>query len=210
MYNKLIEAIKDIREEEALALVTELLNSGADPMEIMNSCSMAMDKVGQLFEAGDYFLPELMMAGEILKQIAEVVKPKMKGESAAKNKGRVLIGTVSGDIHDIGKDIVAFLLNVNGYDVCDIGVDAPPEKFVSEILEFRPAVVGMSGLLTVAYESMKNTVEAIEKAGLRNQVKIMIGGGQMSENICSFAGADAYGKDAIAGVNLVKKWMGDK
>jgi len=207
MYDNLKEAIVNIHEQEALNIVSQLLESGQDAMEIMNVCSNAMDKVGQLFEAGEYFLPELMMAGEILKQIAELVKPKLRGEIAVARKGKVLMGTVAGDIHDIGKDIVLFLLDVNGYEVCDIGVDASPEKFVKEIKEFKPAVVGMSGLLTVAYESMKNTVDAISAAGLRNQVKIMIGGGQISDNICTYAGADAYGKDAVAGVNLVKKWM---
>lgn len=117
------------------------------------------------------------------------------------------MGTVEGDIHDIGKDIVTFLLEVNGFDVCDIGVDVAPATFIHKIKEFNPMVVGMSGLLTPAYESMKNTVQAIQEAGLRNQVLIMIGGGQMSESICKYAGADAYGKDAMAGVHLVKNWM---
>jgi 5-methyltetrahydrofolate--homocysteine methyltransferase len=210
MYEKLIEAILNIQESEALALVADLNNNNADPMEIMNCCSKAMEQVGSRFEEGEYFLPELMMAGEILKQIADIVKPRIKGEISVNRKGRVLVGTVSGDIHDIGKDIVAFLLDVNGYEVLDIGVDVSPQKFVEEINNFRPSVVGLSGLLTIAYESMKNTVEAIKEAGLRDQVKIMIGGGQMSETICAFAGADAYGKDAVAGVTLVKKWMEER
>jgi methanogenic corrinoid protein MtbC1 len=207
MHKKLITAIRDIQEEEALTIANNLINSGADPMKIMDSCSTAMDMVGKLFEEGEYFLPELMMAGEILKQISNIVKPKIAGTVASQRKGKVLIGTVEGDIHDIGKDIVAFLLDVNEFEVRDIGIDASPEKFVQMINDFKPAVVGMSGLLTVAYESMKNTVRAIEEAGLRNKVKIMIGGGQMSDNICTYAGADAYGKDAIAGVNLVKNWL---
>jgi methanogenic corrinoid protein MtbC1 len=210
MYEKLIHAIKDIKEEEALAMANDLINSGADPMIIMDCCSSAMDSVGKRFEEGEYFLPELMMAGEILKQISNIVKPKLHRDVTSQKKGKVLIGTVEGDIHDIGKDIVVFLLEVNGFEVRDIGIDASPEKFVQVINEFKPAVVGMSGLLTVAYESMKNTVRTIEEAGLRNKVKIMIGGGQMSDKICAFAGADAYGKDAIAGVNLVKNWVKGK
>lgn len=209
MYQKLIAAIRDIQEEEALALTNELILSGTEPMTIMDVCSVAMDHVGKRFEEGEYFLPELMMAGEILKQISNLVKPKMHTGMVTKKKGRVLMGTVEGDIHDIGKDIVTFLLEVNGFDVCDIGVDAAPSTFIQKIREFNPMVVGMSGLLTPAYESMKNTVQAIQEAGLRNQVKIMIGGGQISENICKYAGADAYGKDAVAGVNLVKNWMED-
>lgn len=210
MHEKLIDAITNIQESEALMFVDDLLHSGADPMSIMDSCSQAMDNVGKKFEDGDYFLPELMMAGEILKQVAEIVKPKIQSSELKQKKGKVLMGTVSGDIHDIGKDIVSFLLEVNGYEVKDIGVDVPPDQFVKSIHEFQPSVVGLSGLLTVAYESMKETVHLIEQEGLRDKVKIMIGGGQMSDNICSYAGADAYGKDAVAGVNLVKKWLEGK
>jgi trimethylamine corrinoid protein len=210
MFQQLVDAITKIQEQESLAITTALLNDGADPMRLMDSCSAAMDNVGKLFETGDYFLPELMMAGEILQQIAEILKPHMAGNTSTRRKGKVLIGTVEGDIHDIGKNIVAFLLDVNGFEVHDIGIDASPDKFVQEIRAFQPSVVGMSGLLTVAYESMRRTVQAIDAAGLRGQVKIMIGGGQIRENICAFAGADAYGKDAIAAVNLTKDWMEEK
>jgi 5-methyltetrahydrofolate--homocysteine methyltransferase len=206
MHDKLTEALTEVNEQNALEITAELIQSGTDPMRIMDSCSDAMDEVGRRFEEGEYFLPELMMAGEIFKQISSIVKPKILENAAIEKKGKVLMGTVEGDIHDIGKDIVSFLLDVNGYEVRDIGIDAAPEKFVHEIRTFKPQVVGLSGLLTVAYESMKNTVLAIRDAGLRDQVKIMIGGGQMSEQVCRFAGADAYGKDAIAGVHLVRKW----
>jgi 5-methyltetrahydrofolate--homocysteine methyltransferase len=118
------------------------------------------------------------------------------------------MGTVEGDIHDIGKDIVTFLLEVNGFEVRDIGIDVPPDTFVEEIKAFQPQVVGMSGLLTLAYDSMKRTVQAIEEAGLRDTVKIMIGGGQVSEKIREHAGADAFGKDAMEGIALVKQWTG--
>jgi len=208
LHEGLIGALTNIREQEALEITTELIRSGADPMGIMDSCSEAMDEVGKRFEEGDYFLPELMMAGEIFKQISGIIKPMIQQKPVAEKKGKVLMGTVEGDIHDIGKDIVAFLLDVNGYEVLDIGIDVSPEKFVQTIRDFKPDVVGLSGLLTVAYESMKNTVEAIREAGLRDQVRIMIGGGQMSEHVCQFAGADAYGKDAIAGIHLVRKWTG--
>jgi len=206
LHEGLIEALTNIQEQEALEITAELIRSGADPMRIMDSCSEAMDEVGNRFEEGDYFLPELMMAGEIFKQISGIIKPRIQENAVTEKKGKVLMGTVEGDIHDIGKDIVTFLLDVNGYEVLDIGIDAPPEKFVQTIRAFKPQVVGLSGLLTVAFESMKNTVEAIREAGLRDQVKIMIGGGQMSEHVCQFAGADAYGKDAIAGVHLVRQW----
>jgi 5-methyltetrahydrofolate--homocysteine methyltransferase len=120
----------------------------------------------------------------------------------------VLIGTVKGDIHDIGKNIVSFMLDVNGFDVRDLGVDVAPQKFVEAIRDFRPQVIGLSGFLTLAFDAMKETIEAIKAAGLRDGVKIMIGGGQITEQIKEYAGADAYGRDAMAGVSLAKKWLG--
>jgi methanogenic corrinoid protein MtbC1 len=209
MLEKLMDAMITMREQESLEIVRELMDNHENPLTILQYCTQAMEIVGARFEAGDYFLPELMMAGEILKQISDMVKPQITGESAerAAKTGRVLIGTVEGDIHDIGKDIVTFLLEVNGFEVRDIGIDVLPARFVEEIKDFRPHVVGMSGLLTLAYDAMKETVTAIEQAGLRDRVKIMIGGGQMSEKIREYAGADAYGRDAVAGVALSKKWI---
>jgi len=208
MSDELFDAMVNMRENEALKTTRVLLEAGEDALSILATCTKAMETVGKRFEEGKYFLPELMLAGEMLMQISELVKPHMKGEMITEKKGRVLIGTVEGDIHDIGKDMVVFLLEVNGYEVLDIGIDAPTEKFVTGIKEFEPQVVGMSGLLTLAYDSMKNTVEAIEKAGLRDKVKIMLGGGQISEKVRDYAGADAFGKDAMDGVSLTKKWIG--
>lgn len=208
MFDKLIETITKMQEEEALALTRELLAAGADPVGILDACTQAMEDVGKKFESGVYFLPELMMAGEMLKQISEMVKPRIQGQGEGKKAGKVLLGTVLGDIHDIGKDIVGFLLEVNGFDVRDIGIDVPPESFVEEARAFKPDVVAMSGLLTLAYDSMKDTVDAFKKAGLRDGVKIIIGGGQMSDKIAEYSGADACAKDAMDGVNLIKKWTG--
>ncbi len=208
MSEKLIETMAEMKEQEAIEIAKDLLEGGEDPMSILDDCSTAMETVGKRFESGEYFLPELMMAGEILRQISEIVKPRLQGKTKKKTHGKVLIGTVQGDIHDIGKDIVTFLLDVNGFEVKDIGIDVPVEKFVEEIREFQPRVVGMSGLLTQAYDSMKETVEAIAEAGLRDDLKIMIGGGQMDDKVCEYAGADAYGKDALQGVTLTKKWIG--
>ena len=132
----------------------------------------------------------------------------MVKEKGAQKSGKVIIGTVAGDIHDIGKDIVTFMLDVSGFDVLDLGVDVPVETFVTKIKEFQPQVVGLSGFLTLAFDSMKQTVEAIEKAGLRDKVKIMIGGGQIDDEVRKYVKADAYGKDAVAGVQLARKWIG--
>jgi methanogenic corrinoid protein MtbC1 len=207
MFAKLTDAIVNMREEEALAAVHALLNNGADAIDILDRCSAAIEEVGKRFENGEYFLPELLMAGEILKNISDAVKPYMKMRAISGKKANVLMGTVKDDIHDIGKNIVTFLLEVNGYEVRDLGIDIPPSRFVEEIRAYRPAVVGLSGLLTVAYDSMKETVREIEKSGLRDDVKIMIGGGQMSAKISTYVGADAFGRDAVHGVALVKEWI---
>lgn len=208
MSDTLVRAISDMMEDEAIAAARDLLARGADPIAIVDSCSAAMEVVGQRFEAGEYFLPELMMAGELVKQVSDLVKPALQGRTAASPKGTVVMGTVKGDIHNIGKDIVVFLLEVNGFRVHDAGVDVDPAAFVKAIQDHNPAVLGLSGLLTVAYESMKSTVEAITAAGLRDRVKIMIGGAQVSEAIREYAGADAYGPDAIAAVRLATQWVG--
>ena len=211
MSEKLIEAMVEMKEQEALEIAKELISSGEDPLKILNACSEAMETVGKRFEAGEYFLPQLILAGEMLRQISEMLKPKLKNKTTSATSeplGKVLIGTVKGDIHDIGKDIVTFMLQVNGFNVLDLGIDVPPGKFVDAIKDFQPQVVGMSCLLTLAFESMKETVEAIENAGLREKVKIMVGGGQVSEMVRDYASADAYGEDAVSAVRLAKNWVG--
>lgn len=208
MSQQLIDAIADMREEDALALVKEMADSGVKPFAILNDVKTAMDIIGQRYEEGEYFLPELMLAGEMMNQIMTIVKPGLGESLTEEYLGKVLIGTVKGDIHDIGKDIVTFMLKVSGFDVLDLGVDVPEQKFVGAIKEFQPQVVGLSGFLTLTFDQMKATVEAIEKAGQRDQVKIMIGGGQMDDAVKDFVGADAYGKDAMAAVKLAKGWIG--
>ncbi len=210
MSKKLVNAIAEMREQEALAIAKEMVEGGSDPMEILDSAREAMGIVGQRYEEGTYFLPELILSGVMLNQIAEIVKPVMAEAAKVERHGKVVIGTVEGDIHDIGKDIVVFMLDVNGFEVLDLGIDVAPQKFVEAIKDFQPQVVGLSGFLTLAFDAMKDTVEAIKKAGLRDKVKIMIGGGQISEEIRKHTGADAYGKDAVAGVSLVKEWVGAK
>jgi len=210
MSKELVNAVADMREQDALKLAKEMVEGGSDPIAILGAAREAMGIVGQRYEEGTYFLPELILAGVMLNQIAEMVKPKLATEAEVERHGKVVIGTVEGDIHDIGKDIVVFMLDVNGFDVLDLGIDVPPAKFVEAIRDFQPQVVGLSGFLTLAFDAMKDTVEAIKKAGLRDKVKIMIGGGQISDEIRKHTGADAYGKDAMAGVSLAKEWVGAK
>jgi methanogenic corrinoid protein MtbC1 len=208
MSGKLFEAIVDMRDKDALQLTREMLDNGVSPREILAECQEAMAEVGRLFEAKEYFLPELMMSGEMLKQISELLKPLMEGSMDAGEKlGRVVLGTVKGDIHDIGKDIVAFMLEINGFEVFDVGIDQPPQVFVDKIKEVNPQVVGLSGFLTVAFNSMRDTVEMIKEAGLRDQVKIMIGGGTVTEDLVGYTGSDAFGPDAMSAVQLAKAWV---
>jgi methanogenic corrinoid protein MtbC1 len=210
MSKKLVNAIADMKEEEALKLVKKMVEDGSEPTAILDAARDAMDIIGQRYEKGDYFLPELMLAGEMMTQIMDLIKPELAKLPAVEPLGKVVIGTVDGDIHDIGKNIVTFMLDVHGFDVRDLGVDVSPQKFVEAIGDFQPQVVGLSGFLALAFDAMKETVEAIKSAGMRDQVKIMIGGGQVSEQVREHTGADAYGQDAMVGVSLAKKWVSAK
>jgi methanogenic corrinoid protein MtbC1 len=209
MNEQLINAIADMREDEALSLAQQMLDSGADPYEILDAGKEAMKIVGDRYEHKEYFLPELIVGGEILKEIGEIVKPKLKAQAAgAEPVGTIIMGTIEGDIHDIGKDVVGFMLDVNNFEVHDLGVDVPAAKFVEAIREYNPDIVGMSGFLTLAFDQMKVTVDAIREAGLRDGVKIMIGGAPMDDAAAIYVGADAFGADATAAVKLAKDWMG--
>lgn len=208
MAGNLVKAISDLKEKEALKIVDERLKAGEAPLKILDDAREAMMIVGKRFSDCEYFIPDLVYSGEILKQITDMVKPKLTKAAAAKRLGKVVVGTVAGDIHDIGKDIVVFMLDVNGFEVFDLGIDVPAEKFVDTIKKTGSKMVGMSGFLTLAFQSMKDTIEAIKKAGLRNEVKIMIGGGQIDDQVKGFTGADAYGKDAMEAVKLAKGWIG--
>jgi methanogenic corrinoid protein MtbC1 len=208
MSEQLVNAIADMREEETLKLVKEMVEGGSEPMAILDAARDAMDIVGKRYEEGAYFLPELMLAGEMLNQITDILKPELAKLPEIKRHGKVLIGTVEGDIHDIGKNIVSFMLDVNGFEVLDLGVDVSRQKFVEAIEDFQPQVVGLSGFLTLAFDTMKETIDAIQAAGLRDQVKIMVGGGQMDDQVRAHTGADAYGRDAMAAVKLTKDWIG--
>ena len=209
MKEKLINAIADKHEEEALKLVEDMLAQGEDPQLVLDASREAMVIVGNRFEKGTYFLPELVFTGEILAKIAEIVKPRLQAkESVTEPLGKIVIGTVAGDIHDIGKDIVTFLLDVNNFDVHDLGIDVPAQKFVDAIKKVKPEIVALSGFLTLAYDSMRDIVQAIKDAGVRNDVKIMIGGGQMDDRVSTYVGADADGADATVAVKLAKAWIG--
>jgi 5-methyltetrahydrofolate--homocysteine methyltransferase len=208
MASDLMSALADLKEEEAIKIVRGRLSAGDDPLKILDDARRGLEIVGERFAASEYFIPDLLYSGEILKEITAEVKPKLSTGPAAKKVGKVVFGTVAGDIHDIGKDIVVFMLDVNGFEVYDLGVDVPAQSFVEKIRETGSGIVGLSGFLTLAFDSMRQTVQAIKDAGLRDKVKIMVGGGQIDEQVRGFAGADAFGKDAMDAVKLAKSWIG--
>ena len=208
MAGDLLNTLADLKEKEALDIVQARLSAGDDPLSILDDARRGMEIVGKRFAGGEYFIPDLVYSGEILKEITDMVKPKLVKAAEFKRLGKVVMGTVAGDIHDIGKDIVVFMLDVNGFEVYDLGVDVPAQTFIEKIKESSAPIVGLSGFLTLAYDSMKRTIEAIKDAGMRDKVKVMIGGGQITEEVMKYTGADAYGKDAMAGVSLAKKWAG--
>jgi len=210
MSGELAKLLADLKEPESLTFVDKALAEGADPMVLLEEVKEGMRIVGERFASETYFIPDLVFSGEILKRIVQKLEPhlKSKKEEKAKPFGKVIIGTVAGDIHDIGKDLVTFMLDVSGFEVLDLGIDVPVENFVKAIKESGSTVVGLSGFLTLAFDSMKETVDAIKAAGLRDQVKIMIGGGQIDEQVRTYTGADACGRDAVEAVKLARGWIG--
>lgn len=205
MSKELIEAITEMREEDAVAITQKLLDGGASPAHVLEACREAMGIIGMRFETGESFIPELILAGEILAQISAILKPRLQQTGESQKLAKIVLGTVQGDIHDIAKDIVGFMLDINGFEVTDLGVDVPPAKFVETVKQTGAKIVGLSGFLTLAFDPMKDTVKALKDAGLTD-VKVMIGGGQIDENIRQYTGADAYGKDAMAAVAIAKSW----
>jgi 5-methyltetrahydrofolate--homocysteine methyltransferase len=212
MSQELIDAVVDMREEDAERITDELLSTGADPLSLLEDCRTALGIIGDRFSRGECFVPELILGGEMLRAVGNKVRPRItaSGADSRKKLGKVVFGTVEGDIHDIAKDIVVFMLDINGFEVIDLGIDVPVARFVEAVREHKPQVVGLSGFLTLAYDPMKNVVQALADAGLRDSVKVMIGGGQMDDQIAAYAKADAYGKDAMAAVRLSKEWVGAK
>lgn len=208
MSDKLAAAISELEEEQMKALVKERLDAGDDPQAILASCRDGMTQVGQRYETGEYFVSELIMAGEMFKTANALLAPHFTAGSGT-FKGKVIFGTVKNDIHDIGKDLVVGMLKAAGYEVFDLGIDVPVDKFVQTVKETGARIVGLSGLLTIAFDSMKATVDALQAAGLRPGVKVMIGGGPVTQQVLEFTGADALGVDAQAAVNFANQWTAE-
>ncbi len=206
--SELANAIADLKEDEVKKIVQDKIASGTNPMSIVDECRQGMEIVGKRYKDKEYFLGELIMSGEIFKEAMAVVEPKLKAGQSKKPVAKMVLGTAKGDIHSIGKDIVAMLLNAAGFEIYDVGVDAAPEVFINKLKETGAPILGISGLLTPSFESMKQTVQALEAAGLRKKVKVIIGGGIVTEVVRKYVGADAFTDDAPEGVELCKKLAG--
>jgi 5-methyltetrahydrofolate--homocysteine methyltransferase len=205
----LTEAILDFDEDDVLEAVKKMKAEGMTSLEIMEICKDVMDKIGKMFSNKEIFLTELIMSGELLSAIMDelgLTDSAMK-PSGGESKGKILIGTVESDVHDIGKNIIKSLLISEGFEVIDIGVDVPVNKFVEEVKMHKPQIVAMSGLLTIAYESMKKTIDAFEKEGIRKDFKVIVGGGATDQQVADHVGADDFGVSAVDGVEKIRNWL---
>ena len=205
--DKLVHAIADMREEEALGLVEEMVERGVGPMEILDAAREAMGIVGKRYEDGTYFLPKLMLSGEMINQITDILKPELS-KSGGTTVGKYVIGTVKGDIHDIGKNIVTMMLEGNGWEVTDLGIDVSTEAFCKAVKDNDFQILGMSALLSTTIPRLAETIEALKAEGLRDKVKVMVGGVSVTRPYAEQIGADAYGRDAVDAVTEAKRLMG--
>ena len=199
----------ELDEDEVTNFIDNLLEENAteeDAIATIDALKEGMDEVGDLFESGEYFVGDLIYAGEILTDAIERLKPILSTNVTEKS-GKIILGTVHGDLHDIGKNIFKNMIEIAGFEVYDLGIDVTPEAFVEKVKEVQPQVIGMSGVLTLALDSMKKTVEALTEAGLRDSVKVIIGGNPVTQESCDTVGADAFTTNASEGVKLCKAWL---
>jgi len=204
---ELFESFIELSEERVLKCCKEALEKGIDAERILNILTRTLEEIGRRYERGEYFLAELIASGEIMKKATEILRPSLAKEISSMKKVRMVIGTVEGDIHDIGKNLVITIVSSLGIDIIDLGVDVPAEKFVEAVDKFKPKIVGMSALLTTTMNQMKNIIEALKKAGLRDKVKVIVGGRPVTEEFAKEIGADAYGEDAFAARKIISEWM---
>jgi methylmalonyl-CoA mutase cobalamin-binding domain/chain len=207
--NQLAQLVADLQEDAVLALVKQRLEAGDDPLQMIDECNEGMREVGLRYEQGEYFVAGLIMSGEIFREVVELVQPLLEQQAEGKASGRVLVGTVSGDIHDIGKNIFGMLLTCHGFEVTDLGVDVPPDVFAAKAVELNPDIVGLSGLITASYETMKETVTALRDEAQKHNLpySIIIGGGMINEQVRQYVGADYWMPDAMAGVRLCEELL---
>jgi dimethylamine corrinoid protein len=205
----LTQAIGDLDEDLAVRLLEEFVVSGpssAEAYQVVGACQQGMSIVGDLFEKNEYFVGDLIFAGELLSQAIEILKPVIGGDNSSKI-GKIVVGTVEGDLHDIGKNIFASMVGAAGFEVYDLGIDVSPRAFVEKVKEVKPEILGMSGVLTLAIDSMKATVNALNEAGIRDQVKVIIGGNPVTEDASKQIGADMFTTNAAEGVKICQGWV---
>ena len=209
LLNKIVKSIIDLNDKEVKELVEEAIKIGISPIKIIeDGLSKGLKEVGLLYEKGEYFIPHLMIAAEIFKENIERLKPLLSiEEKKDKILGRVLIGTVKGDLHDLGKNLVAIMLSINGFEVIDLGKDVPTELFIEKIKEYNPDVVGLSALMSTTMYEQKNVIKALENSGLRNKVKVIVGGAPVTKEWTEEIGADGYAENAIEAVKIIKNLL---
>ncbi len=200
----LVHLLADLEEEAVLEIVRKRIEDGEDLMQILEECNEGMQIVGTRYEQGEYYIAGLIMSGEIFREVVEMVQPLLVKKTDRKSSGRILVGTVSGDIHDIGKNMLGMLLSCYGFTVIDLGVDVPPAEFAARAVEIRPDIVGLSGLITASFEMMRETIQMLRSESAKNDhsFPILIGGGMIDEQVCQYVGADYWSRDAMAGVRL--------
>ncbi len=206
--NSLAEALAQCQEDKVKALLKQRLDAGTAATDIVAECNQGMAELGQRFAQGQCFIPELMFGGMIMKGVMAELGHLLGASEAEQSIGTVVMGTVQHDVHDIGKDIAIMMLRGVGFNVIDLGVDVPPDKWVETIKQHKPSVVGMSVLLTPCYKSVIATMDAIREAGLRDDVSIMVGGAAASELLSENAGCDFYGETAVDGMKYASKVVG--
>ena len=199
-----------LKREEVIELVRAKLDSGQDPIKILDECRKGMTIVGERFQAGDYYLAELMLSAEVFKSAVAILDPYLVDARSDGTAGSIVLGTPKGDIHDLGKNILATLLKAHGFEVHDMGVDVPPNTMLEAVMEKQPDFVGFSALITVAFDSMKETTDLFAKEGIRNRFKLMVGGGVTNADVKEYIGADFQTTDATEGVAYCLEMMGGK
>ncbi len=203
IYQKLAQAVIDGEVEDVKALANQALELGLDPLVCINEgLTKGIQKVGELFSTGEYYLPELIIGADVMKAGLDILEPAMLADQKREIVGKVVLGTVEGDLHEIGKTLVGTMLTANGFQVIDIGVDKKSDDFIKAIIESDAAIVGASALLTTTMLKQKELINAIEEAGLRKRVKIMVGGAPVTDSYAKEIGADGYAEDAISAVDM--------
>ena len=208
MEEKIVKFIEQLEEESVIKLANEALNMGMEPLHLLELIAEGMTRVGKLYESKDYYIADLIMAGLIFKDVLKLDRMTQHFQSNLVGKsGKILLGTVKGDIHDIGKDIFRGMMETNGFEVIDLGVDVPKELFIKKYEEYKPDIVGLSGVLTNTIDPMKDVIDAFVDAGNRDEVKLVVGGNHLTEDACKYIGADSFANDVTDGIKVCKEWI---